>query len=265
MSDEVTDADLIDLTYLPFTREEVLERFAPVAGAGQIDRWLTHYLDSTANHRSFIAANAGADAPISDLTLIRRGRQIEKDERFWVVAALMAIFQSAEARIDEFSALLTKCFGMKPPVADFDSWRDALGRDLQLYFEVNLASPKDYRVELQKHLEDHLLDIPYIREAALTRGERLEGATKVDAILIAKDTGFNVLFEAKVLSDTWCKLSLMLPQSDSPKYRCDAREAGSTGASSDELARPCQIMLCAPHAGPLSEESGISSVWMANA
>jgi hypothetical protein len=32
-------------------------------------------------------------------------------------------------------------------------------------------------------------------------GHALEGATKVDAMLIAPETGFAVLFEAKVLAD----------------------------------------------------------------
>jgi len=40
-----------------------------------------------------------------------------------------------------------------------------------------------------------------LREAGKRRGMRLEGATKVDAVLLAPDTGFAVLFEAKVLAD----------------------------------------------------------------
>lgn len=42
---------------------------------------------------------------------------------------------------------------------------------------------------------------PYLREAAATRGDLLEGATKADALLLAEDTGVAVIFEAKVLSD----------------------------------------------------------------
>jgi hypothetical protein len=44
--------------------------------------------------------------------------------------------------------------------------------------------------------------VPYLRDPAITSGKvNLEGATKADAVIVAPDTGFAVVFEAKVLSD----------------------------------------------------------------
>ena len=167
---------------------------------------MTYYVTSKANWYAFSQAERDAGAPNTNFVENRRGRQIEKDERFWVVAALMAVFEDNARRIDELSALLTKCLGTQPPFPGFSAWGDALGSDPKLYFEANLASPPDYRRDLQQHLEEHLLEIPYIQQAAKSRGTRLEGPTKIDALLIAPDTGFNVLFEAKVMSDTSCQI-----------------------------------------------------------
>jgi hypothetical protein len=69
-----------------------------------------------------------------------------------------------------------------------------------LYFEVSLPSPPSYQRHLAQQLDERVI-VPYLREAARRRGTRLEGATKVDALLLAPDTGFAVLFEAKALSD----------------------------------------------------------------
>jgi hypothetical protein len=80
------------------------------------------------------------------------------------------------------------------------SWQAALAGRLDLFFEVNLPSPTAYRTWLRKRLDERV-PVPYLREAAERSGERLEGATKVDAMLLAADTGVAVVFEAKVLSD----------------------------------------------------------------
>ena len=89
--------------------------------------------------------------------------------------------------------------GLRPPGAHSE-WTDALAGDLYLYFETGLSSPRAYREYLLEHLDERS-PIPYIREAAGRAGVRLEGATQVDALVIAPDTGVGILIEAKVLSD----------------------------------------------------------------
>ena len=77
---------------------------------------------------------------------------------------------------------------------------DALAGDLDLFFEVNLPSPGRYRAWLRDHLDERTL-VPYLKRQAGTPRARLEGATRADAMLFARQTGAAVIFEAKVLSD----------------------------------------------------------------
>ena len=60
--------------------------------------------------------------------------------------------------------------------------------------------PGRYRGWLRDHLDERA-PIPYLREMAAAQGSRLEGQTKADAMLLARDTGVAIIFEAKVLSD----------------------------------------------------------------
>lgn len=132
---------------------------------------------------------------------VKWGRQVEKDERFWVAATLMQLFH-APNRVALLASLLRSCLGDTPPDS-LPSWEAALGHQQFLYFEASLPSPPEYSDQLGRHLDEHIL-IPDLREAAdhnLQSGKKLEGATKADALLIAPDTGFTVLFEAKVVSD----------------------------------------------------------------
>jgi hypothetical protein len=101
-----------------------------------------------------------------------------------------------------FAELLRDCLGDTPP-GSLTSWEAALDGDLQLFFEASLPAPKGYRGFLRDHRARRIL-IPYVREAAekyVLGGRSLEGSTKADALLLAPDTGFAMLFEAKVLSD----------------------------------------------------------------
>jgi hypothetical protein len=43
--------------------------------------------------------------------------------------------------------------------------------------------------------------VPYVQERAAQAGLKQEGATHADAVLINRDTGFAVIFEAKAMSD----------------------------------------------------------------
>lgn len=99
-------------------------------------------------------------------------------------------------RVELFAELLRRA-GLAT-AAGFDSWESALTGELLLYFEVNLPAPPSYRDWLGKNARG--LAIPYLLEAAEASG-RHEGSTKVDAMLLAPETGTAVAFEAKVLSD----------------------------------------------------------------
>jgi hypothetical protein len=126
---------------------------------------------------------------------------MEKDERFWVAAALMQLFHAPD-RIELFARLLRHCLGDTPP-GSLLSWEAALGDEQFLYFEANLPSPAGYSDRLGRRLDERVL-VPYLREAAgrsRQRGRKLEGASNVDALLTVPATGFAVLFEAKVLAD----------------------------------------------------------------
>ena len=198
MGNRAVGADpVIDEVYLPFSSSELAGHFAPVKTRGEPGRHLAYYLASAkaaAEFRLQPAAGSLAEARRARV----RGRQMEKDERFWVAAALMSLFH-ADGK-DPLVRLLSGCLGEMPPFEGVSRWDEALGAKPELYFEVSLPSPPSYQRHLVQQLDERVI-VPYLREAARRPGTRLEGATKVDALLLAPDTGFAVLFDAKVLAD----------------------------------------------------------------
>ena len=199
--------EVIHPYYLPFTRAQLAKHFAAVAGDGRPDRHLDRHLDyyqASADAWATLQAAPPTGAPADVAREVRHGRQMEKDERFWVCGALLTMFYGPN-RVTTLASMLSRCLGNVPCIEGLPTWEEALGSDPQLYFEANLPSPPSYRRWLEQHLDERVL-VPYVREAAAKRGHRLEGATKVDALLIAPDTGFAVLFEAKVLSDVSCAI-----------------------------------------------------------
>ena len=191
-------ADVLHPTYLPFTADQLREHFAPVHGAGEEDRHLRYYRASVEEARKHGELIRGGDKPTPAQT--RLGRQMEKDERFWVAAALMSLYHAdgGAGRAGLFARLLERA-GLRPPPG-FPRWEDALADDLDLFFQVNLPSPGRYRAWLRDHLDERTL-VPYLKRQAGTPRARLEGATRADAMLLARQTGAAVIFEAKVLSD----------------------------------------------------------------
>src|SRR5262249_28820488 len=191
-------AAVLDATYLPFTADQLRAHFAPVTGTGDPDRHLAYYLASVRQ------AQAYADQVRQGMTptpaQARLGRQMEKDERFWVAAALMGLYHQdgGATRSKRFGQLLNRA-GLQPP-GSYASWPDALSGRLELFFEVSLPSPPSYRHWLLDHLDERM-PIPHLKTLAHGAGGRLEGATKADAMLLAPGTGVAVIFEAKVLSD----------------------------------------------------------------
>ena len=190
-------AELFHPIYLPFTADQLREHFAPVADPGDKDRHLKYYyasVDAAKEYDQLIRTKKATPAQT------RLGRQMEKDERFWVATALMKLYHAdgGSARVAAFADLLERA-GLRPP-AGLPRWDDALAGPLALYFEANLPSPRSYRVWLRDHLDERA-PIPYLKVQAAAAGSRLEGTTKADAMLLAEDTGVAVIFEAKVLSD----------------------------------------------------------------
>lgn len=185
--------DLIDRTYLPFTREQLRSHFTM-----DVDGQIHYYLESARRYHNFMDSQTKtAGIP---LTKARYPRQIEKDERFWTVTALKQIYDDP-ARDSLFTKLLSVTYGDTPPLPNMKSWKECLNGDLKLYFEACLPSSSAYVAWLRTNLADRQM-IPYVLDAARRKSaRRLEGATHVDAMLLNLSNGFSWLIEAKVLSD----------------------------------------------------------------
>lgn len=184
--------------YLPYTADQLLEHFLPATGQALPNpENLTYYgksLGYAANGSRTAVLTAGEQ---------KLAHQIEKDERFWVIGALMPVARSADP-VAAWTSLLTRCLGAVPPVTRFTTWGEALGPAPKLYFEARLPSPPSYRAALLARLGDAVLT-PTRRAAAHRPGVLLEGPTHVDALLVGAD-GFTVAFEAKVESDASTKI-----------------------------------------------------------
>src|SRR5580704_14812197 len=145
-------ADVFHHTYLPFTADQLREHFAPVLGPGERDRRLRYYLASVEETRKYDELIRRGVKPTPAQT--RLGRQMEKDERFWLATALMTLYyvDGGSARVEAFAHLLERA-GLHPR-SGFPRWEDALAGRLELFFEVNLPSPSRYRVWLRDHLDE---------------------------------------------------------------------------------------------------------------
>jgi hypothetical protein len=224
---------VIDETYLPFEGDTLMSHFASIGGEPiNPRRHLAHYeksvaasvvyrdaaeiysraLRSYAKNKNSWKKNDPVHAAHKKLLLAEKrktmllarplGKQMEKDERFWVAAALMNLYHSTD-RVRLFADLLSRAIGESPVPSQFATWEQALGNSesLHLYFEVNLPSPKSYQEELRPVLSERSL-IPHLHKlASASPTSALEGATKIDAMLISSSTNVAVAFEAKVLSD----------------------------------------------------------------
>jgi hypothetical protein len=200
-------SEVLHEVYLPFTEAQLREHFAPVGvDKTSTERHLNYYRKSVQTARDW-ASRPPSGTPTERAQAKRRGLQMQKDERFWIVTTLMSIFHAPD-RVGALAALARRCLGDVPPVDGLTTWEQALAdpEKLRLFFEVALPTTPGYREELCQQLGQRVL-IPHVlasaREAAAA-GHALEGATKVDAVLVAPETGLAVLFEAKVLSDASC-------------------------------------------------------------
>jgi hypothetical protein len=193
--------DVIDERYLPYSAEQLLEHFIETTArpAATEAPQVKPYLASAAAYHAYLAQYP--DRRGVPIEISKRPAQIEKDERFWVAATMLRLFHTGDGRA-ALASLLAEAIPT-PPAGG--SWPDALSGDLRLYFEVALPAPAAYRRWLRGTVHERAL-IPYIRHAALKPGAdepraNLEGATRVDALLLNAGTGLCVLVEAKTLSD----------------------------------------------------------------
>lgn len=116
--------DLLHPTYLPITADQLREHFAPVAGTGEEDRHLTYYRASLDEAKKYDELIRGGVKPM--LAQTRLGRQMEKDERFWLAAALMTLYHAngGSARTEAYARLFERA-GLAPGPG-FSRWEDAL-------------------------------------------------------------------------------------------------------------------------------------------
>ena len=185
---------VIHETYLPFNRQELLPHFSN-------ERHLDEFVTSASRQKEFVSRfmESLSGMPITDD--VRRNRQIEKDERIWTATTLKKVFDAGA-----MSVVLEAVFGDQPPFDGVDSWESVVGsaEGQELRFEVSVPSPKSYRDGLKTHYESHGRSahlVSYVVDAAAGQTS-YEGATQVDAIFRNRVTGFSVMFEAKVMSDT---------------------------------------------------------------
>lgn len=194
--------DKMQKKYLPFKEDILIKHFAPLGKNKKANRnHLKYYLRSIEKYEDYKSDNILG----KPLHKTKGPCQIQKDERFWTVNTLLNIFYSKN-RVNELCVLFEKAFGRKVPISiEVNSWEKCFSSDnLKLYFEVDLPSPisyKDYLCPLYEkgNIQEHQI-IPFIIASAHGK-KTLEGSTQVDALIVNPDNGFNVLIEAKVLSD----------------------------------------------------------------
>jgi hypothetical protein len=184
---------IIDSTYLPFTPQELEPHFVSKA-----EEHIAYYHKSAKRYHSFL--NNHRDLSGLPITVSRFQRQIEKDERFWIVTALKSIFDNPK-RNQHLIQMLSSAFGKRPPINNLGTWEQCLDGNLYLFFEANLPSPESYKEWLRQNIKNQHF-IPYVLDAAKRDNARaFEGATHTDGLLINSSNGFSIIFEAKVLSD----------------------------------------------------------------
>lgn len=208
---------LVDPKYLPFPPEEVerhLAKSSSIAGVTDDDEFpkrqgVIYYEVSARKYAAFLLKHPHrVGLPVSTM---REDCQIEKDERFWTVAALLKVHKERR-----WAELLAKCFAAVPSSLGEQSWQDLLGSDPELLFEAPLPSSPGYQNYLKEHLMDRHL-VPYILEAASGNRTRFEGFTHADAILLSR-TGFSIAFEAKVESDISTQITFDLTRNQIVRY-----------------------------------------------
>jgi hypothetical protein len=127
---------------LPFTEAELSAHFAPINGKTADEVAATHlpyYRKSATSYAAF--AHAHPPPAALPINAMKQARQIEKDERFWVVAALIA-YHRASDKSGGIAKLLTRAFGATPPMHGLARFEHCFTDETLLFFEANLPSPE---------------------------------------------------------------------------------------------------------------------------
>lgn len=183
--------------YLTFTEQQFLSHI-PKVGRNCINNpnHLNHYKNSIQRYNDYLAKNPNRHGKsIEEMKFLC---QIEKDEKFWIAQCMMTIFYIRN-RVNEYASIFTSAFGDKPPIESLNDWQECFDGKLNLFFEVEFPSPNSYKEWLAKNISERQF-IPYILDSAHNK-QKLEGSTKVDALLLNSENGFAAIIEAKVLSD----------------------------------------------------------------
>lgn len=193
--------EVIHPEYLPYAPTELAEHMPPVGVMREerADGWLRHFVESAENERRFRSEHP--DPRGLSATQVRRALQVDKDERFWIAAAIMRLARPDDAS-ERLATVLSSVYGEIPPVGT--SWESLLDGTIHLYLEAALPSPPAYKAWLADNVDRH--PVRYVRSAARKRGSdgirpNLEARTNVDALVVVPETGFGLVVEAKVLSD----------------------------------------------------------------
>lgn len=185
--------ELIENTYMPFTKEELNEHFLKDS-----EKQIQYFIISSNKYKQFLNANLERKGiPISRS---RRECQIEKDEKFWTLTTLKKIYDNP-SRDEILRKLFVNAFGERPPFSEFNSWQECLSGEMKLYFEACLPTSSKYNEYIIQHFNERQF-IPYILQASKRDTNRVfEGPTHVDAMFLNVSNGFSWIIEAKVLSD----------------------------------------------------------------
>jgi hypothetical protein len=213
--------EIIQETYLPYTKNQVEKYFLTEKNrrenigkeTSQDFKHVKYYIKSAEKYKKW-----NTNPSVKNLTNLKAACQVQKDEKFWTLQTFLSIFEQSEEELkNDLLKILVKGFGKNPPLKDFKSWNQALSspEDLVLIIEANVPSPIEYKEYLSQDLKSRQF-IPYVLEAAEEKNgesyrKNLEKHTNVDAMIINVENGFNIFFEAKVLSD----MSYMVSYDDS--------------------------------------------------
>src|SRR5204863_7518437 len=108
-------SEVLHDVYLPFTEAQLREHFAPVGtDKTSAERHLDYYRKSVQAARDW-ASSQPSGTPAERAQAKRRGLQVQKDERFWIVTALMSVFHAPDG-LGTLAALLRRCLGDVPPL-----------------------------------------------------------------------------------------------------------------------------------------------------
>lgn len=176
-------------TYLPFTKDDLKIHF-------QNDEHLESYSKSAKAYTEFESSRDSSK--IYNIKEMKHSCQIEKDETIWTASCFTTMCLRSSKK-DDLKNLLIKAFGETPPLKNLHTWDECLSPDYEVFFEIQIPSPRSYKEYVKNYVVPDLL-IKYVRDSADSK-VNLEGSTHVDAVIINKHNGFSVFVEAKVLSD----------------------------------------------------------------